>query len=575
MKGSIVALLAMLPLAAGATAVVVGPPLTGTTTVVNNGPGDHSDPHVSGNVCAYSTNLNGAFTVRYHDISTGSDNGIPNDGTTMDFLSDVSGNAVAFTRVSSADSQIFTYSLGAAAPTVVAPIPGASRQAAQIGTNTIAWQDFSSSGASSDIVVYDAPSGTVTRLTQDGALNQQPALSPDGSVVAWSKCLSASTCDIWTAVGAGGVWTSHQITNGAGNCSHPDSNGQVVVYSCNRVVSGVAKNSLYWQPVAGGAEQSLTLSGSQVTPSIAGQFIAFASEASSAANHDIYVLDLATSTTYQVTNTTDDEQLNDVTVLSDGTVRLVWQVQQSSLAVYAFSFKVAPTCSAGGGDDGDGDRGNGLGDGDGNGHRGGDGGSDCNNPGSRPLLSTLQVAQAPGQSGEATTTFAATAASDALLCVDNGFGGFSSTAGDVKLNQKDVVTPDQLADNPGLIQADVVLRSLNTLSLDCDRPYGSGYRVRVYGTVPACASADRLSLAGLHVSQLPGLAPRPEVIVGTQVELARTGSALSLPLAQPVLKGAGCASVPGGTAASAVLAMLAWLSFGRFRAVARATRRRR
>jgi hypothetical protein len=315
----------------------VQPPPTGTATVVNNGPGDHSDPHISGTTVSYSNSDGTNFTVRYHDVVSGSDNGVPNSGT-LDFLSDVNANTIAFTRVSPSSSAIFKYALGAASATEVAPqAGGVPRQNPQIGNSTIAWQEFASA-IGSDIVAYDIPSGSVTRVTNDGllVLNQVLGISPDGTVLAWLKCATiAAPCDVWSATRSGLAWTVHQLTNLAGNCSHPDTNGSAVVYSCNRG----AGDRLFWQPAAGGPEQELNLAGQQSSPSIGGPWVAFSGLAPATTAHKIFVYNLSTNNLYQVSNTSGDNQLSDITVNADGTVRVVWQVQQASTAVYAFSFK--------------------------------------------------------------------------------------------------------------------------------------------------------------------------------------------------------------------------------------------
>jgi hypothetical protein len=369
MKYSVVGLLAALPLVAWGQ-VTVGPALSGTTTVIDNSAGSHTDPHVSANLCSYSNSDNSAFTVRYYDFSTAADAAVPNPDTTQfqDFLSDVSGTSILFTRASASASGIYTYVEGAASATEVDPTPGAFRHGGQIGSNTIAWQELASSGAGWNIYAYDIPSATATALTTDSVKNVDPAVSPDGTAITWMKCQTPfSPCDIWTATGGGSTWTSHQITNGNGDCSHPDSNGQVVVYSCQRTISGSLSNNVYWQPVAGGAEQTLNTTGSQINPAIAGQLMAFDGETSGGTNHNIYVYDLSSSTLYQITNSTDDEQLTDISEDSTGLVRVVWQVGAGT-EVDAFSFKLATSCGCTC-DDGDGD---GDGDGHGNGHWGHD-----------------------------------------------------------------------------------------------------------------------------------------------------------------------------------------------------------
>jgi hypothetical protein len=166
---------------AAQTAVVtptVVPLPPGQMITVNNAAGaDHFDPHVSGDLVAYS-NFNGTQrTIRYFNLATEVDLGVPNDGTTLDFLSDVRASVIAFTRADANRSAIFTFDTAnpGTGPIEVAAQAGSFRQAAQIGDSTIAWQDFGfiNNGLDSDIAAYDRASGTVTRLTSDGQSNQR------------------------------------------------------------------------------------------------------------------------------------------------------------------------------------------------------------------------------------------------------------------------------------------------------------------------------------------------------------------------------------------------------------------
>jgi uncharacterized repeat protein (TIGR01451 family) len=324
--------------------VTIKPAPPGNLITVNNGPGDQSDPHVSGNLVSYSNSDGTNFTIRYFDLTTQIDKAIPNSGT-FDFLADVSGSTIAYTLVNSSESAIYKFDTAAVGPPVaVDPMANSMRQAAGIGGNTIVWQDngFSPSSNIADIVVYDPATGTATRLANDSAFNTLPAVSPDGAVIAWTKCQdsTASTCDVWSATGSGATWVKHQLTNGNGNCSHPDTNGQVVVYSCNRGTG----DHLYWQASTGGVEQSLGGALNESWPSIAGQFVEFAGLQAGANQHDIYVLNISNLILYQITNTPDDEQLGDISITPDGHVNVVWQVLtltgQSGEDIYAYTFKV-------------------------------------------------------------------------------------------------------------------------------------------------------------------------------------------------------------------------------------------
>jgi hypothetical protein len=311
------------------------PPPPGQFVVVNNGPADQSDPHVSGNLVTYSNSDGTNFTIHYFDLVTNTDRVVPNSGS-FDFLPDVSGSTIAFTRVNSFASAIFSYTVGASSAVEVNPMPATSRQSAQIGTSTIAWQDFGS-GVNADIVVYDIASGTTTKLINDLLLNQTPAISPDGTAITWARCATVSApCDIWSAVRTGTNWTVQQLTSGNGACTHPDTNGQVVVYSCNRG----AGDQLYWQLLGGGVEYHLAFNGTASVPSISGQLVSFAGLTAASSFHHIYVLDISSLMLYQITNTPYDNELNDISVTPDGTVRVVWQASQADVNVYAYTFSL-------------------------------------------------------------------------------------------------------------------------------------------------------------------------------------------------------------------------------------------
>jgi len=323
----------------------LAPTPLGQLITVNNGPGDHFDPHVSADLVAYSNmDASGCQTIHYFNLVTLSDAAVLfNCTVSSDFLSDVGGTVIAFTHVDSSHSAISTFDTAnpANAPVELAPQAGSFRQDAQIGDQTVAWQDYGyyNNGLASDIVAYDRASGTVTRLTSDGHTNQNPGISPDGMVITWADCSSFSACDIWSATGGGGKWAPHLLTNGTtggGLCSHPDTDGQIVAYSCNR--SG--KDNIYWQPVGGGTEQALNFAGSSITPAASGGLISFANRSPVATNHNIWVFDTFTANLFQLTTGTQDNVLSDISVTPDGKVRVVWQSAASTVIAYTFTLPV-------------------------------------------------------------------------------------------------------------------------------------------------------------------------------------------------------------------------------------------
>jgi hypothetical protein len=210
------------------------------------------------------------------------------------------------------------------APVEIDPLAGSNRLGTAIGGNTVAYVDFGLQ-ANGEMVVHDLVAGTSVRLTNDAAVDQNPSVSPDGSTVVWEHCATdLSNCDIWQAVKTGAVWTVGVVAATASVESDPDTNGTLVVYDSDRSTG----SDIFWRPVAGGAEVQLQLPGvAHVArnPSIAGHFVCFENVPTPAAPADIFVYDMATNRLYQITNTPlVNEQLNDIAVLADGSLRVVW-----------------------------------------------------------------------------------------------------------------------------------------------------------------------------------------------------------------------------------------------------------
>jgi hypothetical protein len=351
--GSMVLLVAGFICAPAVAQVSVTPTLkltpAGQLIVVNNGPGDQSDPHVSGNLVVYSYAEGTNSTIHYFDLATVTDKTVPsNDSSYYDYLSDVRGTTIVFTHITAGNVSrilMFDTSSSSASPVEIAPITNPYRQSAQIGDQTIAWQDygFSSPGFISDIVAYDRTSATTTRLAHDSALNESPGISPDGAVIAWVKCPSpGALCAIWQATLSNGTWTAQRVSPQAvpETASHPDTDGTIIAYSAD-AGSG---DQVHWQPVSGGSDQVLNLQGVQGV-SVSGGLIAFDYLPTNAKFHELAVYDVANNVLYNLTadiaaQPGADKQLNDISVTPDGRVRVVWQVQEADLNIYAYTFSL-------------------------------------------------------------------------------------------------------------------------------------------------------------------------------------------------------------------------------------------
>jgi hypothetical protein len=467
MRRLLISLLCWMP--AVAVGQSLGEPLVGSRNVVNAGPGNQLDPHVSEALVAYTSESQGQSEIRYHQLSTGQDQAVPNGGA-YDFVADVSGDTVVFTRVSQASS-IFAFNVRTQGPAVeVAPQQGSSRRGAVIGYHTVAWQDFSYGTAQPEITAFNLDTQQLSRLSTDEALDRAPAVSSDGSTVVWSKCTSGTTCDIWQAVAGPSGFQVQALTGAQGEESQPDTNGQLAVYSSARVQDGVLERDIYWQALGGGTEFRLALPGVDANPSISGSLIAFERQEplSTSANFDIVLFDLSTQTLYRLTETPQSESLNDVSVGSDGLVRVVWSVPENGDDVYAFTFRLpgnpgcnpqlqAQTVAE----------------------------DVCADPGNRPLLASLMLDRATGAPQEMSREFESSG--QGVLCVDNGYQSPAATAGWVELNGASVTDPSRFQKDVSLVAQEVTLSGASTLSARIAGAPGSGFRVRLYGPAPACA----------------------------------------------------------------------------------------
>jgi hypothetical protein len=312
---------------------------TGTafpTIVVDNSAGDQSNPHVSGNYAAYNVVTTiGANIIGFYNFSAATRSTVPTAANSFDNLSHVNGSNIVFTRIStiSGASSIVKYSISSGTSTEVAPVAPpalALRGNPAIGNNTIAWEDIGVSSVMSSEIVLSTDGITTTRVTNDTLPDQNTNVSPAGDVVVWEKCFTQ--CDIYAALAP--AWAPQVVANSAANETWPHTNGTQIVYASN--AGGVVH--VYVTTLSGVASQIPSPTVTQDHPAIANNFVAY--EGGTSTSHDIYVYDLTTGVTRQITNTpADNELLSDITV-SGNTVRVVWQVNGGATGhdVYASEF---------------------------------------------------------------------------------------------------------------------------------------------------------------------------------------------------------------------------------------------
>ena len=300
------------PTAALAVTPVDGGAFTILPVPINIGAGDQYDPHVSGDLVSYTAD----DKVHVYDFFSGNDAAVPSPLGATDLLSDVSGTTIVFSRIEATGQiPVMRFDVGTNTTSKVFPKATEQQFSAAIGSSTVAFDDFDAS-AEGELVIATLGGSTV-QVTTDARTEQGAQVAPSGDLVAYESC--ATNCDIRQAAWNGSSWVVSGITATTDEEHNPDTDGSLIVYDAIR--SG--EQDIAWQPVGGGQEERLILPGQQRNPSIRSGIVAFESIAAGTAA-DLYLYQVATNRLFRITNTPADDSLNDVDVLGDGRVRVVW-----------------------------------------------------------------------------------------------------------------------------------------------------------------------------------------------------------------------------------------------------------
>ena len=338
----LLALSSLVALAEGITPVPGAPPAITQVTIADGASGQ-TDPHINGTLVSYTDNS--ISSIRYYDFATGQTGTIPRPDGSYDLLSDVNGSKITFRREFTSGSvglYVFDVNNPDAGVQEVYLQPDSFPRRSTIGNGTIVWEDrLFEASSQPEIKTYDPVVSRVITLTNDTTADLWPAVSGDGTTIAWVKCPSATTCDVYSATRSGG-WAPLQITGAEGNESLPDTNGAVVVYGST---TG-GEDDIHWRPVGGGPDTWLNMPGVQRNPNISDNLIAFESNAALGTQFDIYVYDVSQGRLYRLTDTSVSETLSDISVGADSKVRVVWaqpkQVYPYDMDVYGLSFVPLP-----------------------------------------------------------------------------------------------------------------------------------------------------------------------------------------------------------------------------------------
>lgn len=311
-----------------ATGVTTLPPMVtpvysgnvaGSPIIINASSGNQTDPHVDGDIVAYSDEASGFSQIRYYDVFTSTPGSIAAPSGSSDQLSNVDGNHITFARQTGLSRAAMVFDVTTASAVQVGP-DDSGAFATAVGGDTVAFV----SGDDIKVGSISNPTGALTNLSSSAAFDSGPAVSPNGHAVVWQECTLVS-CSVLKSTFNSVSWSAAAVVaNAPALNTNPDTDGTSIAYDSDRAGS-VDGSDIYFQALSGGADTQISLPGAQRNPGISQGIIAFESTAVGASAADVFVYEISSNRLFQVTDTPSaDEQLSDITVLPDGGVRIVW-----------------------------------------------------------------------------------------------------------------------------------------------------------------------------------------------------------------------------------------------------------
>lgn len=433
----------------------------GTLTPVAVRHGSQTDPHISGTVISYTDSDGTHSTIHVYDLAVASGNDTTIDpGAGIDQLAGISGNRVVYTHIESGTRGIQVYDTATHAVTVIDPRTGSDRRNAAIGGDTIAWVDFS--GVRPVVYVFDLATSTgPVGISFTGAEDTQPAVSPDGSRVAYTSCAFGFTgCDIVVYdVASGG---SSIVGGPATEDRNPDLSNDRVIYA---ETDAAGDTDIVWVGLSGGASSGrFEAAESQLNPSISADLVSFEG-VSDNQSVDIYAFDITNDELYRLTDTPQDEVLNDIALGTDGRIRVAWStnVGIGDNDVYALTFQrrpphddCAPQTPA----------------------------QACADPSRRAQLAQVTVGRGHGLPPVGGALFAATAGTNGVACIANS----GTRLGLATVNLQLVAGPSDFGPGVTSIAKSVQLRANNVLAAAIAGENGISFTVKVFGPRTGCGN---------------------------------------------------------------------------------------
>ena len=155
-----------------------GPVTLDPVVTINASAGDQYDPHVSGDLAAYTSGDN----IRYYNFFSGNDLQVPAPLDAIDHLSDVSNGKIVYSREeASGRSPIMVFDTVGNLVTEVDPQAVPLRTQGAIGSDTVAFVDLSL--AATGEIVASQLGGATNRVTNDTRLDRHPSVAQAGDLV--------------------------------------------------------------------------------------------------------------------------------------------------------------------------------------------------------------------------------------------------------------------------------------------------------------------------------------------------------------------------------------------------------
>ena len=292
----------------GTAAYTDGGPPAGSPLTVSGGPGNQTDPHVSGSVVAYTDDSTGSTRIGIRDLASDTTALVPAGTNVSDSLPAISGSRIAFVRSDDTGSNIYVHDLATSTTLVVDGVAEGSRTNPSIGGSIVAYEDLG------EVWAFDLTTGIRWLVGTGGG----PSVSEDGSVILW---VTGGKIQETRRTASG--WSTREVAPGM--VGRYASDGTITAY--------IRDGDVIWQPVGGGMELAAGLTGGS-RPMTAWQVeiddgaIVIGLDESS--HTDLALYDVGLDRLWRLTDTPDtSETLSDVAVRANGSTLVTWVLNGS------------------------------------------------------------------------------------------------------------------------------------------------------------------------------------------------------------------------------------------------------